>query len=191
MQKRTLEALGLRTRTDIPAAEIFASTFDAKTYGLSSDEVRFIRCLRDFVMEYNREIPMQEDRPVTCSMDAAGIMYDAMRGLDHEEVWVVMLNLANVPLSRHLICSGGLDVSVIDNRRVVKIALEQNAKGVILFHNHPSGNPTPSNADIKETERLRKALEVFDMKLTDHIVISDSRYYSFAEETVHPITRNN
>lgn len=189
MQKRTLEALGLRTEKDIPAAEIFASTLDARTYGLGSEEVRFIRCLRDFVMEYNREIPMREDRPVTCSRDAALIMYDSMRGLDHEEVWVVMLNSANVPLGRHLICSGGLDTSVIDSRRVVKIALEQNAKGVILFHNHPSGRPEPSAADIRETERLRGALGVFEMNLLDHVVMTDSKYYSFAEETTCRIDR--
>lgn len=190
MQKQTLEALGLRTRTDIPAAEIFASTFDAKTYGLSSDEVRFIHCLRDFVMEYNREIPMQNDRPVTCSQDAADIMYDLMRGLDHEEVWTVTLNSANVPLGRHLICTGGLDASVIDSRRVVKTALEENAKGVILFHNHPSGKPEPSVADIRETEKLRNALGVFDMNLIDHVVLSDSRYYSFSEEKTHTMDRN-
>lgn len=189
MQKRTLEALGLRTKKDIPAAEIFASTLDAKTYGLGSEEVRFIRCLREFVMEYNREIPMRDDRPVTCSRDAAGLMYDSMRGLDHEEVWVVMLNSANVPLGRHLICSGGLDASLIDCRRVVKIALEADAKGVILFHNHPSGKPEPSAADIRETERLRNALAVFDMNLLDHVVMTDSKYYSFAEEKTSRIER--
>lgn len=190
MQKQTLEAIGLRTKMDIPAAELFAATLNADRYGLSSSEVTFIHCLRDFVMEYNREIPMQCDKPVTSSRDALEIMYDTMRGLDHEEVWVVLLNTANVPLGRHMVCSGGLDVSIIDSRRVVKTALEQNAKGVILFHNHPSGRPEPSAADIKETEKLRNALKVFDMNLIDHIVISDSRYFSFAEEKTNRIIRN-
>ena len=190
MHKQTLEALGLRTNADIPATEIFAAAFNAADYGLTEKEASFIHCLKDFVQEYNREIPMEEGRTITTSSEAADLLYDTLRGLDHEEVWAVMLNRANRPVSRRMICLGSLDASIIDHRKVIKFALEQNATGVILFHNHPSGEPRPSLADVKETEKLQKALNVFDMKLIDHIVISDSKYYSFAEEKTLKIHRN-
>ena len=190
MQKQTLEAIGLRTKMDIPAAEIFKASLDVKHYGLSDGEAKFIHCLRDFVQEYNREIPMQNTSAVTCSADSLKLMYDALRELDHEEVWVVMLNNANIPLTRHMICLGSLDASIIDSRRIIKTALELNAGRIILFHNHPSGNPEPSIADVKQTEKLRNALNVFDILLMDHIVVSESRYYSFADEKTYNIPRN-
>ena len=182
MLKRTLEAVGLRTRTDIPAAEIFSSSLDCEKYGLKEKDIEVIHLLRDFVMEYNRETPVDGSLRITGPVTAAALMKDIFRGMDHEEVWIVLLNNDGRPLNRRFICSGGISSSVIDCRRIVKTALEGNATGVILFHNHPSGNVMPSCCDVKETEKLRDCLKVFDIALTDHIIISDSRWYSFAEE---------
>ena len=67
---------------------------------------------------------------------------------------------------------------------IIKNALEMLASGIILVHNHPSGNPQPGACDIKQTGILKKAAETFDISLLDHIIIADDRFYSFAEERV-------
>ncbi len=182
MQKRTLEAVGLRTRTDIPAGEIFSPTFDPALYGMAEEDRKTILVLRDFVQEYNREAPVDTAVPIMGARAAAELIYPVLRGLDHEEVWIALLGKGNIPVSRHLICMGALDASIIDSRRIIKTALDENATKVILYHNHPGGTPAPSVADITTTSRLKKALGVFDMELLDHIVIADTSYYSFAEE---------
>ncbi len=182
MQKSTLEAVGLRTRTDIPAGEIFSPTFDPALYGMADEDKRRILVLKDFVQEYNREAPLDTTTPIKEAKAAAEFIYPVLRGLDHEEVWITLLGKGNLPISRHLISTGTLDASLIDTRRIIKMALDENATKVILFHNHPGGLPAPSVADITATSRLKKALGVFDMELLDHIVIADTSYYSFAEE---------
>lgn len=182
MLKRTLEAVGLRTRTDIPAEEIFSASFDYKSYGLGDRDLTLVHMLRDFVAEYNRELPMKREDPVQNASKAAELMYPVLRGLDHEEVWALFLNSSNIPLHREMICTGGLSACVIDSRRIVRTALEKGATGVILYHNHPSGNARPSMNDIKETEKLGECLKVFEMSLLDHIVMTDTGFFSFSEE---------
>jgi len=190
MKKETLNAVGLGARMDIPAEEIFSAALDYVRYGLDSDDLRKARVLKDFVCEYNREIPEDRTVQVTCSDTAARLLYPIFRSLDHEEVWVMYLNRDNRVVDRSHVCSGALDETVIDKRRIVRTALDLSATGVILFHNHPSGNPRPSASDIRMTDELRKCLNLFDMSLTDHIVVSDTSYYSFADEGVTRISNN-
>ena len=112
------------------------------------------------------------DTPIKGSAQAAGFLREDLRSLDHEESWILLLNSANRPLAKK-----------IDHRRIIKEALLTNASAIILFHNHPSGTPAPSVADINETNKLRKACDIFDISLLDHIILTDESYYSFAEET--------
>jgi len=189
MLKRTLEAVGLRTTSDIPAQEIFSSVFEPKKYGLKSSALKRITILKDFVEEYNREIPVDNTKPVTNSSQAADLLFDTLRGLDHEEVWVLYLNRANKPICKIKNGEGSLDTALIDRRRIIRTALEKNATGLILFHNHPSGNPMPSACDIRETEKLRDALQVFEISLVDHVIMTDSKYYAFSEEKSNDIRR--
>ena len=78
---------------------------------------------------------------------------------------------------------GGLTSTVFDQKEIMRIALELNATGVILAHNHPSGDPTPSFADTKMTEALNKAGKVLEIAVIDHIILSDSCYYSFSDDS--------
>ena len=112
------------------------------------------------------------------------LMKPLLKGLVHEEFWVVFLNRANNVISKQMLSTGGTTATIIDVKIVVKMAIEKLAQGVILYHNHPSGNPTPGQADIKETSRVRNSLEIFNISLVDHIIIGDGKYYSFAEEKV-------
>ena len=85
-----------------------------------------------------------------------------------------------------MITVGTIKSTQIDHRRIIKEALLTNATAIILFHNHPSGTPVPSVADINETNKFRKAcdiFDIFDISLLDHIILTDEFYYSFAEET--------
>ena len=121
--------------------------------------------------------------PIKASAQAAGYLREDLRNLDHEESWILLLNSANLPLAKKMITVGTIKSTQIDHRRIIKEALLTNATAIILFHNHPSGTPTPSVADINETNKLRKACDIFDISLLDHIILTDESYYSFADET--------
>ena len=182
MQRSTLEAVGLKTEFNIPAGILFSASFEPERFGLKAEDRRTIGVLRDFVAEYNRELPIDDRKPVTSSRQAAEIIYPVLRGLDHEEVWAMFLSPANLPIDRKMICSGSMNETVTDTRKVVKHALDLNASAIILFHNHPSGNPEPSQADIAETQKLKRALQVFDLQLLDHVIISEASFFSFMDE---------
>ncbi len=182
MQKHILKAVGLRTRTDIPAQEIFSPTFKPEHYGLKGDDTKAIGYLRDFVMAYNREVPVDDTAAINTSLKAAQLMRPVFSKLDREEVWILMLTQAQTPIDRRQINIGTLTSSTLDSRRIIKSCIDVNACGVILFHNHPSGKALPSTADIQQTRQLEKALKLLDIDLVDHVIISDSSFYSFADE---------
>ena len=136
------------------------------------------------------------DTPIKASAQAAGYLREdfrdldheeswilLLRDLDHEESWILLLNGANLPLAKKMITVGTIKSTQIDHRRIIKEALMCNATAIILFHNHPSGNPAPSASDMNETNKLKKACDIFDISLLDHIIVADKSYYSFAEET--------
>ena len=79
-------------------------------------------------------------------------------------------------------CSGGTGSTVIDIKIIVKKAVERLASGLILVHNHPSGNPLPGEQDRTQTEALKRALAVFDIVLVDHVIIARKKYFSFSDE---------
>jgi DNA repair protein RadC len=100
-----------------------------------------------------------------------------------EEVYAVYLNTSNKVLGFKQISSGGITSTVVDIRIILGIALKSAAKGIILAHNHPSGNLSPSDADNKLTDKLYKACKIMDIDLVDHIIISPfGGYYSFMKE---------
>lgn len=112
------------------------------------------------------------------------IMQPLIRDLDHEECWVLFLSKANRLIGREMVSSGGLDSTVIDNRAIIRKAIDKKAAALILVHNHPSGSALPSRADITQTQALHKALKTCDLSLMDHIIISRDSYYSFADERI-------
>lgn len=121
--------------------------------------------------------------PITASAQAAGFLQEDLRSLDHEESWILLLNSAKLPLAKKMITVGTLKSTPIDHRRIIKEALLTNATAIILFHNHPSGSVVPSVSDINETQRLKRACDIFDIELLDHIILTDESFYSFAEES--------
>jgi DNA repair protein RadC len=120
--------------------------------------------------------------PVKSSETVYKLFHPLMGDLEHEEFWLLMLNRANRILGRFKVSQGGLSGTVIDTRIILKKALDNLASSIIVCHNHPSGNKQPSDADLKITEKLKKAAEMLEIKLLDHVIIADKSYFSFADE---------
>ncbi|WP_420385328.1 RadC family protein [Roseivirga sp.] len=99
-----------------------------------------------------------------------------------EQFWVIMLNRSNHVIKKRLISQGGVSGTIADPKIIFKSALEDLASGVILVHNHPSGNLKPSQADIKLTKKLVDAGSLLEIPVLDHIIFADAGFYSFADE---------
>jgi DNA repair protein RadC len=106
----------------------------------------------------------------------------------HKEFFgILLLNRANRVLQRSIIATGGLSACIVDPKHIFQFVLLSNAAGLIIFHNHPSGDVKPSEQDIRITKRMKEACSLLDVVLLDHIILSgyeDSipNYYSFADE---------
>lgn len=119
---------------------------------------------------------------ISCSKDVFNIFQSHIGTIEHEEFWVVYLNNSNAILSKQQISKGGLTATIVDVRLVLKKALELAAIGLILCHNHPSGNVKPSHADRSLTKKISTAADTMDIKLLDHLIITEKAYFSFADE---------
>lgn len=130
------------------------------------------------------EIPAEKPQIRNCA-DAAAIMLPLLGSLKHEECWVVYLNRANRFVGKERISYGGESATIMDSKIIVKKAVEKLASGIILYHNHPSGNPRPGKKDIEQTEALYRAASTLDICLIDHIIIGGKKYFSFSDENIN------
>lgn len=124
---------------------------------------------------------VQDTIQIRASKDVADIFQPILSDLSHEEFWILYLNRSNKVISRMKLSQGGVSGTVTDVRIVMKKAVELLASGIILCHNHPSGNLNPSDADSKITQKIKEAGSLMDIQLLDHLIISDKDYYSFAD----------
>ena len=130
------------------------------------------------------EMALIDKRSITTPRMVYQIMLPSLKHLDHEESWVLYLNRSNFLIGREMISSGTLESTPIDAARILRKAIEKQSSYIILVHNHPSGSPLPGQADIYQTNVLRRALSVVEIRLSDHVVIADDSFYSFSEERV-------
>ncbi|WP_299711857.1 DNA repair protein RadC [uncultured Tenacibaculum sp.] len=121
---------------------------------------------------------------IKSSAHVSNLMQPIVGDLAHEEFWVVYLNNSNTVLAKHQISKGGLVSALVDVRLIYKKALELASVGIILIHNHPSGKLTPSNSDKQLTQKIIKAGEALDIKVLDHLIITEKDYFSFADEGI-------
>ncbi len=127
--------------------------------------------------------PIIENRTAICSSKTVfRMMLPLLRGLDHEECWVLFLNRANYLIAKEKVSSGGLDSTILDCKTIVRKALEKKATGIIIVHNHPSASALPGQADIQSTRQLDSALRTCELSLLDHVIIAENSYYSFSDE---------
>ena len=130
------------------------------------------------------ELSVVDKRAITSPELVFQLMLPHLKNLDHEECWILFLNRANFLIGKEMITSGSLESTLIDTGRILRKAIEKQCSYVILVHNHPSGSPRPGQADIYQTEVLRKALSAVGIHLADHVVIAEDTFYSFNEERV-------
>jgi len=119
---------------------------------------------------------------ISCSKDTFDLMHRYFADLNHEEFWVLFLSRSNAVIKQYLISKGGQGGTIADPKIIFKAALENNAASIILAHNHPSGNLKPSQADISLTKKLREAGNFLDISVLDHIIFTNTAYFSFADE---------
>lgn len=125
-----------------------------------------------------------ELKKITSSKAVFEIMQPIIGELPHEEFWVLYLNNSNKVIYKSQLSKGGITGTVVDVRLIFKTALENNATSIILTHNHPSGKLQASDADIAITKKLKLAGEQLDIKVLDHIIITENGYYSFQDEGI-------
>lgn len=119
---------------------------------------------------------------IRSSEDIYRLFYPLMCDLPVEECWVLLLNQAGKVIDRIRISQGGLASTAVDIRCVLREALIRRAVSMVLCHNHPSGNLRPSREDDRLTESLRQAAVMVNLRLLDHVIVTDGKYYSYADE---------
>ncbi|WP_400080952.1 DNA repair protein RadC [Winogradskyella sp. R77965] len=121
---------------------------------------------------------------ITSSRSVFDVMQPILGDLPHEEFWILYLNNSNKVIHKSQLSKGGITGTLVDVRLVLKNALEVGATALILCHNHPSGTLKPSQADKDITQKLKSAAESLDIKVLDHLIVTQKAYFSFADEEI-------
>lgn len=125
-----------------------------------------------------------EKKKITSSASVFELMQPIIGELEHEEFWIIYLNNSNKVIQKNLLSKGGITGTLVDVRLVLKNALETGATGLVLVHNHPSGTLKPSETDKKVTQKLKTAAMSLDIRVLDHLIITEKAYFSFADESL-------
>ena len=129
-----------------------------------------------------KEATSNEKIKIHSSQSAFEVVNKHLCDLPHEEFIVLYLNRANHVIKEEFLSKGGIGGTVVDIKIICKKAIENYASGIILSHNHPSGNISPSLEDRNITKKIKEALNLFDVQLLDHLIIGDNKYLSFCDE---------
>lgn len=121
---------------------------------------------------------------ITSSASVFELMQPVIGELPHEEFWIIYLNNSNKVIQKKQLSKGSITGTLVDVRLTLKIALEVGAVSIVLAHNHPSGTLKPSMADKQLTNKLKTAAETIDIKVLDHLIVTESAYFSFADENL-------
>jgi len=131
-----------------------------------------------------RSAEVQQAAKINSSEDAFEWLLPQIGDLQHEEFWILYLNNSNKVLRSSQISKGGLTGTLVDIRIIMKQALEASAVGLILAHNHPSGTLKASRADKEVTQKIKAAANALDMRVLDHLIITQQKYFSFADNNI-------
>ena len=131
-----------------------------------------------------KESEIKNKSKITGSKDVADYFQSMLGDLNHEEFWILLLDRGNKIMDSFRISEGGISGTVIDVRKILKVAIEKQASSIILCHNHPSGTLQASDADLKITRKITDASKIMDISVLDHVIIGNDKYYSFADEGI-------
>lgn len=167
-----LHALGMMTVKDL-----------VKIKGIG--EAKAVSVVAALELGRRRKQILPDEKPkIGGSKDAYELLKADLTDLPHEEFWVLLLNRANRLIRKVQISQGGVAGTVADPKIIYKAALDDLASGIIVAHNHPSGNLTASQADITLTQRLRDGGKLLEIQVLDHIILAGHNYFSFADEGI-------
>ena len=172
---QAVEYAGKLTRCEITSVdELFSALTPAR------------KALAEAAVElYKRvQIKQAERRQIISSETACEILRPLIGDIEIEEFWAVYLNQSNRVIRKERLSLGGLTGTHVDVRMIMKEALLCNATGMIIAHNHPSGNEKPSGEDNRITEQVKKAAETLNIRLIDHVIITSNTYYSYMDNAM-------
>lgn len=151
-----------------------------KIKGIGKDKSIMLKAA--FEIGKRSKIEKIEKKQILSSKDASIVLEDNLRGLNKEHFIILMLNTKNFLLGIETVSIGSLNSSIVHPRELFKSAINKSAAAIILAHNHPSGDATPSREDIEVTKRIKSGGQLLGIDVIDHIIIGDNSYYSFKEE---------
>ena len=122
-------------------------------------------------------------KKISCAKDVFNLFNERLKNEKQENFYVLILNTQNIIIKEELISKGVLDSALLHPREVFKPAIKNSAKKLILVHNHPSGNPSPSQEDLNITKKLIEIGEILDIKVLDHVIIGDGEWWSWKEKS--------
>ncbi|WP_417201432.1 RadC family protein [Bizionia sp.] len=147
--------------------------------------VKAISIVSSLELGRRRHFEQQEVKPVIkSSSDVFTILQPLLNELQHEEFWVLYLNNSNRVVAKEQLSKGGLTSTMVDVRLLFKKALELFAVAIIVAHNHPSGKLKPSNSDLLLTQKIKDSGALLEIKLLDHLIITQKDYFSFADQSL-------
>lgn len=139
-----------------------------------------ILAVMELIKKYCRE-DIPEDEPIRSSAQIYNRLRNRIGNKDHEEIWVLLLNRQNKVIKEYMLTSGTSTASVFEIKKPLKYALLENADGVILSHNHPSGTLRPSPQDDAITKAFKEGCQYLNIRLLDHVIVTANGYYSYAD----------
>lgn len=119
---------------------------------------------------------------IRCSQDICALMQPFLWDLPNEEFWILALNYSSRLVKKVRVSVGGINQTTADIRLIMRVLVETGATQCVAVHNHPSGNKNPSEDDKRITEKLKKATDIFNIHLIDHVIIAGDTYYSFGDD---------
>ena len=171
-QEKTVQYVDKLTRCEMTSVEELFSQLTPARKALAEAAIELYKRL---------QIKQAERQQVISSDTVCEILRPLIGDIEKEEFWAVYLNQSNRIIRKERLSVGGIAGTYVDIRLIMKEAILCNATGMIISHNHPSGNENPSPEDNRITEQIKKAADSLNIRLTDHIIITSNTYYSYVE----------
>jgi DNA repair protein RadC len=153
-----------------------------KISGIGNDKAATLAAAFELSRRILSQTKWYSNKKITSPQDIADFFIPILRDEVKEKFIVVCLNSANKVIKHETISVGSLNSSVVHPREIFKVAIDNNSASIILIHNHPSGNPEPSNEDIRITKKLSESGKILDIPVFDHVIIAGETYTSFVEK---------
>jgi len=173
MSNRLIKEYGLNNLFDCSLKEL------QKIKGIGPSKAMQLLAMAELGKRYSQS--KNPIKKISQSKDVFDLFHERLKSKTQEEFYVLMLNSKNNVIKEHLVYKGTLDAAIIEPREVFKEALKNSAAKIILIHNHPSGDPKPSDEDVEVTRKINNLGKELNIDLLDHIIIGNENYFSLKE----------